>query len=694
MDNTQASMEAMAVGPAPLAERLAKARVWLDDHLRSDPADAKRLAEMLLAQATQAGVVAGQAWLHFFLGWLALDADDFEDATDLIEQSRSTFEKLADHEGLSRCLNALGAINMALGVFDLALDFFRESVAEAEGTGRRELADPARWNMAECLYELGEPEEALDVLEQCLKETVAAPRNLATSHLQAGQIYRALGRLVEAEHELQEALRLASGSRRESLEARQALAEVHLEGQRPDQAWDLAAAGLAECTETGERLLAARFLLTRAKLALAANQADQAFPDLERALGTARELGARKIEMDAESILSSAWQTLGDHREALEALKRHAALKDTMRGEQTSRRIRRMHYDRMRQSARTFESLYRQISAVSEIGQRITASLDFEATLDTLHAAINTIMDAPTIMVATVDEAAKRLDYRLVIVRGQRREPFSDPLENDSFGCWCVNHGEDIVMGDMEVEYHQYVSSLEELLFDGLAEKSLVFIPLRVGDRVVGMLSVQSHLPWAYDKRRVETVRAIGAYLAIALENSRLFQQIQTLATLDALTGLLNRRRLTEMVEEAYLKARRYKHPAGVIMIDVDHFKQINDTCGHETGDRALQAVADVLAAKVRDCDTVGRFGGEEFLVLLPETDLEGTRALAERLREAVETREIQTPGGQSLRMTASFGVTAIHACDPGHEAVLRRADRALYRSKEDGRNRVSVEAP
>lgn len=238
------------------------------------------------------------------------------------------------------------------------------------------------------------------------------------------------------------------------------------------------------------------------------------------------------------------------------------------------------------------------------------------------------------------------------------------------------------------------MSSLEELLFDGLAEKSLVFIPLRVGNRVVGMLSVQSHLPWAYDKRRVETVRAIAAYLAIALENSRLFQQIQTLATLDALTGLLNRRRLTERMEEAYLKARRYKHPAGVIMIDVDHFKQINDTCGHETGDHALRAVADVLAAKVRDCDTVGRFGGEEFLVLLPETDLEGARALAERLREAVEAQEIRTPNGQILRMTASFGVTAIHPGDSGHEAVLRRADRALYRSKEDGRNRVSVEAP
>ena len=693
MSDERTSVEGILAGATCLAGRMEVARTWLDINLRNDPGLSRELIHLLLPEAVNAGDLTGATWLRFFQGWLALDADDYEQGLATMEDVRASFEALGHREGLARCLNALGAAHLSMGVLDLALDLFRESAAQAEQAGRLEFAGAAAMNMAECLYDLDDPREALQVIEHCRKHYAIAPHNITVAHGQAGSIYRSLGRLEEAERELLEAVRTAGSAQHDSLDVRQILAETYLDAGRLDDAEALIAKGLEDCTHSNERLIGTRFRLARARLSVLRGRTGEALPDLEAAIAAARDIGARKVEADAERSLYLAWQACGEWERALAAFIRHAKLKDAMRGEQTMRRVLGLHEERARREARHFETLYHQISSISEIGQRITSSLNLDTALETLYGAINGLMDAPTIFIALVDEERACLDYRLAIVRGQRLEPFSRSLAEETFGCWCVNHRSDVLIGDLESEYQRYVRSFEDLLFDGVAEKSLVFVPLMLGEKVVGTLSVQSHLPHAYDKRKVETIRAIGAYIAIAIENSKLFLQIQRLATLDELTGLLNRRRLTEAVEEAHSKVRRYKHSAGIIMIDVDHFKRINDRHGHDVGDHVLRAISEVFASRVRTCDSVGRYGGEEFLVLLPETGLEGTLTLAERLREAIEQLEIPLPGIEPLRLTASFGVSTLHPEDPSHETVLKRADRALYRSKHEGRNRVSVDA-
>ena len=693
MDETRVSVEAILAGASRTTERVAIGRVWLDDNRRNDPRVAGELIATLLLETRATGDASGAAWLQFSQGWLALDADDYEQGMTILESARSTFEDLGDRGGMSRCLNALGVASFSLGIYDLALDYYRESASEAEKSGRRDLAGAASGNMAECLYELEEPEEALLALEHCRAEYTIASHNITTDHNQAGLIYRSLGRLEEAELELLEAIATTGGALHDSLETRQILAEVYIDSGRLEEADTLITTGLKDCSQAGERMIGTRFRLTRARLFTAKNCTLEAIADIEAAVIAAREIGARKIEADAEKALYLAWQTRGESQKALVAFVCHSKLKDAMKSEQTSRRILGLHDERARREARQFETLYKQISAISEIGQRITANLDLDLTLETLFDAINELMDAPTLMIALVDEENACLDYRLVIVRGKRQPPFSYPLSHETFGCWCVNHHSDILISDLELEYRRYVKAYDELLFDGTTERSLVFVPLLVGDKVTGVLSVQSHLADAYDKRQVETIRAIGAYIAIAIENAKLYSQIQRLAAIDSLTGLLNRRRLTEAIDETYLKTKRYDRVAGIIMIDVDHFKKVNDTYGHDIGDKVLRSIAKVFTEKLRDCDVIGRFGGEEFVILLPETSLEGTGILAERLREAIEALEIRIPEGGCFGVTASFGVAVIRADDPSHETVLKRADKALYQAKQSGRNRVAMEA-
>lgn len=165
---------------------------------------------------------------------------------------------------------------------------------------------------------------------------------------------------------------------------------------------------------------------------------------------------------------------------------------------------------------------------------------------------------------------------------------------------------------------------------------------------------------------------------------------LEELSRTDSLTGLLNRRFLMELLLAEFQKSSRYGTPLSLVMLDIDHFKRVNDTYGHITGDAAIKAVAQVLRREIRTCDLAARFGGEEFAVVLPQTDQEGALIAAERCRRAVEATAI-VAGDQELHITASFGVATCPRADLGTiEQLIGAADEALYRAKGTGRNRVT----
>ncbi|WP_169737805.1 GGDEF domain-containing protein [Curvibacter gracilis] len=177
----------------------------------------------------------------------------------------------------------------------------------------------------------------------------------------------------------------------------------------------------------------------------------------------------------------------------------------------------------------------------------------------------------------------------------------------------------------------------------------------------------------------------LGAQLMV---NERVRDQFEQLATHDALTGMLNRRAIMALIELEHHRWKRHARPYAVMVVDVDHFKRVNDSYGHQAGDRALSQIAATLQASIRKADFIGRYGGEEFIVLLQASDPEATTLLARRLCQAVETRssDAQTP-----RCTVSIGVAVVQQGDETIEPVIGRADQALYEAKAAGRNRVRL---
>ena len=166
-------------------------------------------------------------------------------------------------------------------------------------------------------------------------------------------------------------------------------------------------------------------------------------------------------------------------------------------------------------------------------------------------------------------------------------------------------------------------------------------------------------------------------------------QQLKYLSRTDRLTGLNNRGYWEECLQHEYARHRRYQSMAALVMFDIDHFKAVNDTYGHQAGDKVIQAVAEVMREQVRDTDYPGRYGGEEFVVLLPDVDSAGAMLFAERLRQRIESLLV-TYENQSIPFTISLGVADLSYPTSGHQQLIERADQALYASKEGGRNRTN----
>jgi diguanylate cyclase (GGDEF)-like protein len=171
--------------------------------------------------------------------------------------------------------------------------------------------------------------------------------------------------------------------------------------------------------------------------------------------------------------------------------------------------------------------------------------------------------------------------------------------------------------------------------------------------------------------------------------HKRLEHELRLLATTDALTGLNNRRAFIDKAEALFEHCRRYSHACGVLMIDIDHFKAVNDHHGHQVGDEALRATGRAIQSVLRDADVVGRLGGEEFAVLLPNAHEEGTLETGERVRQAIAAIALPLPGGETLHLTASLGIANFQPPAQTLTQLLAQADQALYGAKVEGRNRT-----
>ena len=222
---------------------------------------------------------------------------------------------------------------------------------------------------------------------------------------------------------------------------------------------------------------------------------------------------------------------------------------------------------------------------------------------------------------------------------------------------------------------------------------SLLVLPLLVHERALGTLVLGSQRKGTFGDAVRPTLEVLASHVAVSLANARMLARLEEMATLDGLTGLYNKRAMVEVGAQKLKSAKRFQKPLSLLVCDIDHFKKVNDTYGHDVGDLVIKGFADVLKRVKRDTDAVGRFGGEEFVVVCEETDELGAEQLAERIRTELEAVTFHSELG-SLQVTCSVGVAPFPSAGQTWEQLFKATDEALYASKRGGRNRVTVWSP
>jgi diguanylate cyclase (GGDEF)-like protein len=300
-----------------------------------------------------------------------------------------------------------------------------------------------------------------------------------------------------------------------------------------------------------------------------------------------------------------------------------------------------------------------------------------EARFDDLTCLASTICETPVSLVSLVD--TNRLFFKSAHGIDLREVPYPD------FFCGHAIRQRDLFIVPDASEDPRFAK--HPLVADSPRVRFYAGVPLVTAqDYKLGTLCVIDFVPRELQARQLEMLRILGRQVMCQLE-------LNLQAMRDPLTGLYNRRQLEESLHRELLRARRIGGTVGVMAIDVDHFKRVNDTLGHEVGDQALRGIADELASCVREEDIACRAGGEEFVIILPGAGKTSLRVRAEAVRKTIEQAQILAGEG-TLKLTVSIGLASFPAYGDTGQAVLRAADVALYKAKAAGRNRIAMCTP
>jgi diguanylate cyclase (GGDEF)-like protein/PAS domain S-box-containing protein len=323
--------------------------------------------------------------------------------------------------------------------------------------------------------------------------------------------------------------------------------------------------------------------------------------------------------------------------------------------------------------------------ALRDSAAALTSTLDLDEVLDRILTIVGRVVlhEAANIMLLEGDMA------RPVKAHGYAERGLDEVVKNERLSVTqlptmkrMVETGKPVLVADTR-KWEGWKD-----LASSLWVNSYVAAPIQIKGEIVGFINLVSSQPNFFKQSDAERLRAFADQAAIAIENARLYQGMQQLAMTDDLTGLYNRRGLLELGQREVQRAHRFDRSLTLIWMDVDHFKDINDAFGHEKGNEVLRKVIERCKQEVREIDIFSRYGGDEFIIILPETGLEGGVQVAERLCELARKIDVSSFLGD-IHVTASFGVAMLGEKVTDLNALMMQADQAMYAAKQAGRDRV-----
>jgi diguanylate cyclase (GGDEF)-like protein len=329
----------------------------------------------------------------------------------------------------------------------------------------------------------------------------------------------------------------------------------------------------------------------------------------------------------------------------------------------------------------------RELTIFHDVAKALTSSLNLDSILQTIMEKMAEYFRPDTWSLLMVDEEKEELYFAIAV--GSAAEVLSKARlkVGEGIAGWVARHGQPLIVPDVAAD-QRFSSRLDEIT--RLQTHSVICVPLRSKHRVLGVIQL-INADVSLSEQEMFFLQALCDYAAIAIENARSVEKIQELTITDDCTGLFNARHLYKTLETEVYRSARFGYQFSVIFIDLDHFKAVNDTHGHLVGSRLLAEIGYLIKAQLRLIDFAFRYGGDEFVVLLPQTGKDQAVVVARRLQESLRNGNFCAEQGLNLPVRASMGLATFpHDAQTPHD-IIRQADEMMYVVKNTTRDNIGV---
>ncbi len=660
----------------------------------------KEIYEKLIDYVKEKDLKQAYPWIIHNYGWIQHELGNFNKAIEVHIESYNIFQKQKNSEGILSTINALVGNYSFIQQFDKAIEYGMEGIELAEKCCNYQALNSIKNNMSITYVEIGEFEKAKALLEQIANlPNINANHNKIVNLMNLAECERELGNYEISLEYLESALEIAKS-----------FATTLIPGVLEQMGRTYCAKGLYNIAD--EKFQESINISRETEQKLCLNEALLYWSEVDLKVGRYKEaiIKLKEVEENIEIVnsirnnnkiysnISLAYKNIGDYENAYLYLEKVNMLQKEIFNKTRRESIKNLDKKREEEESKVYKFLYNQMEVLYSVGQRITANLNRKNIYKIIAEEIKNLIQCDVLQISLINDEKKTLEYKLCMKLEDKLEMPPINLDDENrFGVYAINHKQEILINDLKREYYKYFNNFEEFI-EKLAEEqsrtlerfsqSLIFVPIMIDSKVIGVIGVQAYEKNAFTLKDVNTLKVLSTYVGIALENSRLYKEIKYRANYDVLTKIFNRREALRKSEKIYNKVKKYYDSYWVMMVDVDNFKKINDTYGHQVGDKVLASIAKVIKESIRECDIVGRYGGEEFIVIVKD-DKNSYLKIAERIRNNVENTVINIGENEIIKVTSSIGITKMDATDKTFQQIISEADKALYEAKNSGKNKV-----
>ncbi len=349
-----------------------------------------------------------------------------------------------------------------------------------------------------------------------------------------------------------------------------------------------------------------------------------------------------------------------------------------------------MMLQQMSDTDRTVELLARrnaELASLLEIGKTLISSLELREVLQSIMLQVERLLQPKTWSLLLIEEDTGELCFEIAV------SPVAQELKGirlkvgEGIAGWVAQTGTSLLIPDVSQDPRFARRVADEVAYP---VSSILCVPLRIRNRVLGVIElINSSGERTFNEDDLPLLEAVADFAAIAIDNARNYRRVSELVVTDDLTGLYNARHFHELLEYEIDRSRRYRSQVSLLFFDLDHFKSVNDRHGHLVGSRMISEVGRLVQRHIRSSDRAARYGGDEYVIILPNTGKEGAVSVANNLLNRLRSYPFLTDSDEQFAITASFGAATFPDDALDRTELIRAADSAMYMAKEAGRNRV-----